>query len=485
MPKLAWAVRFCAGMGMGCLLAAGAVAESTAPVGEAGGASPHASRATDLHLAYRPEAEAPEPPPRSEWYAPLKDIPLGPGTLSLDLNLRTRWEHYEDFTIRGYNFDEHDDVVMLRTQLGFDYRFSPDAHAYVMFQDARSWVSDLTRDRFPVTSPYFNQADVRKAYVEWKRIGGSPLGFKVGRQAFAYGDRKLLGPSNWGNVGGFWWDAAKVYVETDPVQVDLLFGQRVIREQIRWDNRHFDFDMMAAYARFKKLPFKLDALYILKYDDHGGIVGEEGTGDERRHTVGVHGKGKIARNWDWRGTLAAQFGRDGGDDVRAYAAHGLAGYTWLDAPWKPRVGGQVSFASGDRDPIDGRNETFDNLFTSPTKDYGRMNLVSWQNLVDYQATFGVQPTDKLTVWVDYHYFTLAAEEDAWYWFNMRPQRRDPTGGSGRELGHEIDLQAKWQVTPEFQVYCGYAYFAPGNFIRNTPGGDDDAHWGFVQLTYSF
>lgn len=437
---------------------------------------------TDMRLAERKPIEEPKP---ADWYAPLKDIPLGPGALDIDFQFRTRYEHYDGYHFPRYNGDENDDLLLLRTWLGFDYKFSEDAHAYVMFQDSRSYLSSLRRDTYAVTSPFFDQADVRRAYVEWKHIGGSPFGFKIGRQAWAYGGRRLLGPSNWGNVGGFWWDAAKMYIDTEPVQVDLFFGQRVVREQIRWNNRHFDYDAMGAWAHFKQLPCTFDLFYILRYDDHGTTRGERGIGDTRRHTVGMYTKGTFARNWDWQGTLAAQFGVQGEDDVEAYAANARLGYTWLDCPWKPRVAGEFSYASGDRDPADGDNNTFDNLYTSPTITYGRMNLFSWQNLMDYQATFEVKPLKKLKVWFDYHYFTLASETDAWYWFNMRPQRRDRTGGSGRELGHEFDIQFKWACSKNLDLWFGYSYFVAGNYLKNTAGGEDDASWGFFQFVYKF
>ncbi len=426
------------------------------------------------------------PVDEADWYTPLKNIPCGPALLDVTFEYRVRYEQYTDFTIRGYNRDEHDGVLLSRAQLGFDWRFSKDAHAYLVFQDARGFVSDLNRDQFPLTSPHFDQADVRQAFVEWTHIGGSPVGVKIGRQAFAYGDRKLLGPSNWGNVGGFWWDAAKLMIDGDAVAVDLFFGQRVIREPIHWNERHFTFDAMGAWVKTKTLPFTLDGFYILKYEDHGGIRGETGgPGDERRHTVGVYAAGKVGKTWDWKGTLAAQFGEIGADSnrVEAYAAHARVGYTF-DAPWKPRVAAEFSYASGDRDPTDGKIETFDNLFTSPTVDYGRMNLVSWQNLLDYQLTFGVKPRKCLSLWVDYHYFTLASDTDAWYWFNMRPQRRDATGRAGRELGHEIDLMARWQVSKNCDVFCGYAFFFPGAFLDRT-GTADNAHWGFAQFVYKF
>ena len=43
----------------------------------------------------------------------------------------------------------------------------------------------------------------------------------------------MFGPGEWGNVGRYWWDAAVLRLATDPVQVDLLYGQRVISEPIK------------------------------------------------------------------------------------------------------------------------------------------------------------------------------------------------------------------------------------------------------------
>ena len=466
-------------VGIGVLLAVLASASALVAAAPTDGAKPADAGGATLTLP-EPAKDASD-----DWYAPLKDMPIGPGTLSIDGQFRTRYEHTNDFTIRGYGRDEHDDLLLMRTQLGFDYRLSEDAHAYVMFQDSRHYLSDMSREDFPMTCTFFDQADVRKAYVEWKHIGASPIGFKVGRQALDYGDRRFLGPANWGNIGGFWWDAVKMYIDTEPVQVDLFFGQRVIREQIRWDNRHFDFDAMGAYAQFKKLPCTFDLFYLLRYDDHGNARGERGTtGDIRRHTVGARVDGVFRKNWDWGGTLATQFGTQGGDDVEAYGAHARLGYTWLDHPWTPRVGGEFAYASGDRSPTDGQNNTFDNLYTCPTSYYGRMNFLSWQNMMDFQVTFSVKPIKKLKLWVDYHYFRLASDTDWWYWFNFTRQARDPGGDSGHELGQEIDLLAKWAVSKNLDLFMGYAFFLPGNFIESTLG-HDNANWGFFQVVYKF
>ena len=77
----------------------------------------------------------------------------------------------------------------------------------------------------------------------------------------------------------------------------------------------------------------------------------------------------------------------------------------LDAPWKPRIGAALAYASGDRDPHDGTSDTFDGLFAGVGGVFGWMNLVSLENLQDYEVYFSVQPCKNLTLAVEYHIVT--------------------------------------------------------------------------------
>jgi hypothetical protein len=437
-------------------------------------------------LAWPLAARAGEKPeaPADDWYRPLKEIPIGPGTLDIGGSARLRWEYYDNFNIRTYDTGKDDELLLERVRLTFDYHVAENAHAFVMLQDSHYWLGDLSPNDFGMGNPYRNPLDLRQAYFEWEHIGGTPLGFKIGRQAISYRDKRIFGPGDWGNVGRYAWDVAKLYVDTEPVKLDFLAGQRVLYDQRRFDQYHYDFDMWAVYAQVKKLPVKLDLFYVLSYDDHGATVGESGTADHKRHTVGAYLDHSPKKGLDYGCTLACQCGRFGDDDIKAHGGNARIGYTF-DAPWSPRVGLEYSFASGDSNPADGDHGTFDGVFGAVDCFYGRMNLFAWKNVHDYQATFSVKPRKGVKIWVDYHYFRLDDARDAWYYCTGRPQRRDPTGASGSGLGHEIDLMAKWQMTKNLELFTGYAHFFPSTFIKRTPGGDGDADWAFIQFLYSF
>jgi len=438
-------------------------------------------------------AGEPAPPPateadRTETYLDraskaLKDIQLGPGTLDLGLSLRGRYEFLGDFNIKRHERAENDEVLLERVRLDFDYRIGEDFRAFVQIQDAHFWLSDFHVRDFEPSCPYQNPADLRQAFIEWHHIGGTPVGAEIGRQVLRYGDDRVLGPGDWGNAGRYTWDAIKGLLDVEPVALDVFFARRVEYDPHHFDDEHFDFDVVGAYARVKNLPLDVDAFWLYKIDEHGRMQGERGRpGDERRHTVGVHVDGAAAERFDYGGTIACQVGDFGRDDIRAYGLNARAGWTF-DTAWQPRLGAELTYASGDHDPTDGRHETFDGVFGAGARYYGRMNLFAWKNLEDYQTGLSVTPVKGLKVALDYHFFRLAEAKDAWYYGNGKAQRCDVTGDAGDTLGHELDLIARYKLSDHLTLMGGYAHFFPGPFVSET-GSSEDADWFFLQFELS-
>jgi len=412
-------------------------------------------------------------------------VPLGPGRLDIGAEERLRYEYSDNFEPRRYGTGEDDHLLLARTRLSLDYRLPENAHAFVELQDARFFLSDLKQEDWAVSCPHYDVLDLKQAYAEWQYILGSPLGLKVGRQVISYADNRVFGLGEWGNVGRYWWDAAKLTLSLDPVQIDLLHGQRVISDQRALNNDHYPYRMTGLYAQWKHLPAKVDTFYLNRYATHDSLKGEEpGKGGENRHTLGVAVDGVWRNVWDYGGTVAGQFGTRAQDDIRACGLNLRGGYTF-DAPWSPRLGAQFTYASGDSDKTDGVRETFDNVFGAVDIPYGRMRFLCWMNMEQYQLNASVKPTKTTKFWVDYHIFRLAEAEDAWYWTSGSAARRDATGAPGKELGQEIDILFNWKVSKRFDWLCGYCYFFPGDFIRQTPGDDCGADWFFSQVTMSF
>lgn len=419
-----------------------------------------------------------------QWSDLFKGIPIGCSCLDVGGSLRYRFEHQDDFNVKRYADANRarDSFLLQRFRLDFNFRFREDARAYVQLQDARPFGINFSKEDFVLGCPYWNYLDLRQAYVERRAGKDSPLDFKIGRQAIFYADNRVWGPGEWGNVGRYTWDAAKLIVDAPRAQIDFIFGDRIQYDPGSFDGNHDQFHAYGVYATLKDLPFRLDLFYIKK-ESHGNyVINSQGeTLDVDTSTLGFYADGKLCKRWDYRGTFAHTFGMRDHVTVEAYGANARLGYTF-DVPWKLRIGGEFSYASGDPDPESGRDQTFDGLFGAIDMMYGRMNLFSWKNLHDYQASLGIKPTPKTGVTLDWHFFRLDKAADAWYYCNGRPQRRDPTGAAGTELGHEIDLIAKCQYSDACRFQVGYAHFFPGTFLKRT-GAHPDCDWFFFQVMY--
>jgi len=106
-----------------------------------------------------------------------------------------------------------------------------------------------------------------------------------------------------------------------------------------------------------------------------------------------------------------------------------------------------------------------------------------KNLREYRFDLKLTPNKAFTLKGEYHYFMLDGASDAWY-YPGKAVRRDRTGASGRELGHEIDVTARIKVTKYFELLTGSCFFIPGGFVKNT-GNSPRASWYFLETTISF
>jgi len=333
--------------------------------------------------------------------------------------------------------------------------------------------------------------DLQQAYVALGNAKSFPVTAKVGRQELAYGDERLIGPSDWSNTGRVF-DAAKLRYEDKQVWVDVFGGRVVVPEDGSFNEADFNDWFSGIYASSKTLvPIQESQLYFLSRNV------AEGTSPRDIYSIGARVKslaGKL-QGWDYTGEVVKQFGNIVQSGVRrdqdAWATSVGGGYTWANAFATPRLGLEYSFSSGDQDPTDGKSQTLDNLFPTNHKHYGTMDFFSWRNMHDPRISLTLKPHKKLTCSLDFHAFWLASTEDYFY----------PQGGGGRKslgyglhpgydgfVGSELDLELNYAVATWAVLRGGYGHFFPGSYVDSSKasrGGTTSADWLYVQATLSF
>lgn len=423
-----------------------------------------------------------EPP---GFWSRVKNRTAGPVTFDVGGQVRFRYEHDDGFTLKGYEPGGDDQLLLERVRLDLSARFWNRPRLFLQLQDAHAGLTRYGDEDFSASSPIEDTLDIRQLYVEWLRLGGSAVGFRVGRQQISYGDQRVFGPGNWGNTGRFAWDAAMLKIDTRRFETDLWVGKPLVYKTDVWPNRGVDdFVTLVGYTRFRQLPLRLDLFYVLKHDSTGTVEGESGSGNLLTHTVGFQAEGTARDVVDAAVTFAAQRGTQGRDGVRAFGANAKLGAT-APVAWKPRLGAQYTWGSGDSNPSDGIHGTFDGVFGG--RDiffYGYLNLFFWANLRDAEIDVSVQPRQGLTLYLEHHRFALDQARDAWYTTGLKAFRSDPSGSSGTTLGDEIDVRLVATLWNHLELMAGYGRFYPGRFVTST-GPAAPANWYCAQAGYSW
>ncbi len=434
----------------------------------------------------RPAALWAQAEPPKEESATLQVPLVEKATLGGQVRIRGEYKDPADYRLPGANgrsaaedVRDSDEFASLRVRLNLDLDVAKDVKTFVQIRDSRTF----GEEGYVLTD--LESTDLHQGWVRGSNLLGVPLSVTAGRiEVPNLGDGRLVSCSDWNNVGRSWDGVAAVFAPQD----FWLYGSyAVIREDTGTNGRDQYFGALyASYRGIEKHEF--DACLFSRDFRDDPVTGEEGrNGDIADFTAGLRVKGE-ASGFDYAAEAAVQTGDYATDRVGADFVALKAGYTF-DIDWKPRVGIEVARASGDDDPSDGDRRTFDPLLPSTHPFHGVADLVILKNVRTLMLTTRVQPAEGVTVMLDGHLFRLDEEVDAWYGTSTTSvqgatTRRDSSGAAGDRLGSEVDLQAKWKVREQVELFSGYAVFLPGTYVEDT-GPSPNGQWFFVQVLVGF
>lgn len=443
---------------------------------------------------------------------PKTGITFANGLVTIDLEGRLRFEarsNNRDFDDSA-NEANDDSWLLSRFRIGVALQPTDWLKFYAQTQDTREWDSDRVNVAGVNGTEGGDTFDLRQAYVELANYKKFPLGLTVGRQILSYGDHRQIADSKWGNYGRTF-DGVKLRLQTDVFWVDAFAARPVqIKDEVINDSDSAD-NFFGVYGGTDALGVQTTEFYFLyrdKADNQPDLnpttLDSRGSWNgpaQRISTVGTRWKSKkgALSGWDYTAEFAYQFGEvwTGDRSTPRLSHHAFAtaisgGYTWESAGWKPRLGLEYDFASGDGNPTDGSNNSYYNLFPSSHAKFGSMDEHGWRNLHDAHLSISAKPAKAWEVIVDYHALWLANTTDYWYRGNGVSTLRTttPSGANVRTVeasnfaGHELDLTVKWAPTEYLKFDVGYAHYFAGDYLADT-GASDDADFGYVQATVTF
>jgi hypothetical protein len=424
----------------------------------------------------------------------LTDVPSGTKPLTTPVNPNT------DFI---QNKPNSTDELLTRLTLHAGYTPVLWASAYAEFRSSiQQW-----DQRHP--SPDSDVAMLRQAKLTLGDPANFPLVTELGRQEMTYGDQRFIGNSDW-NGPGRTFDAFRFHWIQQSFWIDAFVAHVVIPYDGHFNpDNQYDW-LSGIYASTKNLiPWQDSQFYVLGRDASEEAVSAAatnvpGTPATARDicTFGLRWKtlpGMLG-GWDYSLEAAGQLGTYQSSllkrrlDQQAWGVFANGSYTWRKAWSTPSAGLGFDANSGDSDPTDGKNQTFDNILGSNRGLYQRMDLVGLRNTQSPSAFASFKPIPNLTLTTSYRLFWLSDTHDYLY----------PYSGSGRTengygihpnydpfVGSQLDLTADIALNSWLNFQIGYGHFFVGTYIRQSVesvaanGAAVDADLVYVQANFRF
>ena len=419
---------------------------------------PAAAPAERAAVAHPPPAQAPAPAKQ----APADGREEWPGWLAVGGELRGRGEM---FTAIGFRQGVEDLYYLSRIRLNATIQPRPWLRVFAQAQDSQA----LGYNARPFPNNITDTLDLRQAYVELGATKTEPWGLRIGRQEFIFGEERLVGASNWGNVARTF-DAARLSYIRRGVRLDWFVSSVVAPVNNRFNRLQDGSNLYGFYSSLDMRRGQRILEPYLLWKTSPLVRGERGSaGDLDVVTAGVRAVEKFSWRLDYAIEVAVQSGQAAEDNLAAWAGHWVLGYTLSDARLAPRLVAEYNFASGDKSPADGKRGTFDQLYPTNHSKYGTVDRFGWRNIHDAMAGVEWKPHRKWKFNLDYHSFWLATRRDFLYTEGGVAFFRNPAA-TKNHIGEEIDLQAVYLFSRQLQLGLGYGYLMPGPYLKDSSRG---------------
>jgi hypothetical protein len=392
--------------------------------------------------------------------------------LEVGLDYRTRLElHDNDF---NREVEQRDASLLIRTRAYLGLRDLLDPLRFtVEFEDARRYVSQFDLDNRDVNT--FEPIQLYGELHFGRRFGMAqrPVSLRVGRMAFEQVDRRLIGRNGWRNTTNTFQGARAILGQSQgSYQVDTFALQPLQRLLTEFDEPRtgqWFFGAIATLRQWSEV-VTLQPYYLRLRQSPTDTLAARDIHSPALRAFGL--VGDTAIDFDLQGVV--QFGDHQGQNHRAWGMTAELGYT-LEVPWKYRIHASYGHATGDRDPNDDRNQRFERMFGF-ARPFSNNLYFLWENFRTPKVRVDMQPDPRLRINFGYGAFWLDSVRDRW----NSPNLRDPSGESGRFLGHEFDVYLQGKLLPRLDLNLGYAFFAAGAFPASL-GREQDSHFGYVEL----
>ncbi len=412
------------------------------------------------------------------------DSLLNVNWLEIGADYRFRYEYRAGDLRRAQGVMDMPLLHRTRVYLGIKEILDPFRFAFEM-ADSRRENSQYARDNRDV-----NEFAIIRLYGElyFKSLLGHdpignarPLSVRFGIHNFDFLDRRLIANNQWRNTANtFKGFHASLGQESNDWQLDLLAVQPLNRQMYSWDT---SVPGQKIYGAIGHLRTWSDVVTIEPF--YLALVQAQipGTPEYVVHSPGLRTYGTVgSTGLDYDFSVIYQTGRNGTKKMEAYAGTFEVGYTLASNPWKPRLSLFYGYASGDRNPNDNQDNRFQRFYGF-SRSWSANDYIIFQNVSTPTARIEFKPHQKLRLDAAYTMYWLASSSDVFSIGNIQ-QVQDKTGRSGKSIGNEFNIRARYTLDAKTDITIGYSYFQSGGFVEKQLHRDH-TNFAYFEMSHRF
>jgi len=414
------------------------------------------------------------------WLYPIAKLDeVLPKWLFIGGEYRNRWEGPIGINYTGTN----DFYLLDRLRVRVTIRPKQWLSFHGELQDARIFFNH----HIPNANPYQDTFTLWEGYPQ---IGSSTKGWfdvLAGRQVLQFSDQRVIGPSDWTNVGRTF-NVARVDLHHEGTDVAVFASAVVPGDNAYLHNALPGNNLYGVYSSFENnvVPKGTFEPYVLWHvaPANSGLPEEVGHGHINEVTIGLHWFGNLPHNFDYDSEFDGQRGSLGPYSIGAWAGYASIGKTFPKATAAPRIFLEGNYASGTKNPAGHDWNTFDQLYPSNHDKYGFADQIGRRNLVQFRTGIEEDGTDRWKLKQQFEGFWLATSNDNLYngsGFIAVPAHP----GASRHIGNEADFVFEYDLNKGLSFGFAYVVIFAGQFLRTTtPGYDYQYPYAYFQYNFS-
>jgi hypothetical protein len=330
-----------------------------------------------------------------------------------------------------------------------------------------------------------DDVDVNQLFVDWEpyRDGDNHVRVRAGRHELEFGLSRLLSARDGMNTRQSF-DGFRSFGRLGHWNYNTTLARPVNTLPGAFDNFSSARNTYAGASAWTDNPLLPGSkvTFLSNYRKKQDARFDVGTGEDRRHTTGMRFWSEPGGAWDFNWEGGIQHGRFEDRRVRAWYFASDTGYTIFGPQSQPRLGLRLDATSGDRDPQDGRLNTFSAPFAS-TAYSGLAGQLGPSNVIDVAPSVSWSLREDVRVTAGAIVFWRTSRADGVY-STTGDLRRSGQSSDARHVGNQGTLQVVYTPTRNWTVLALASYFDAGRYLEETPPGDD-VKYLTAWITYRF